>query len=34
MKSKNNAAWLLTVLETHLADEEWELAGTENDRND
>ena len=34
MRSKNNSVWLLTVLQMHLVDEEWNLPRRENDRND
>ena len=34
MRSKNSRLWLLTVLQMHLVDEEWDLPRRENDRND
>jgi hypothetical protein len=34
MKSKNNPLWLLTALQMHLVDEEWNLPRRENDKND
>jgi len=34
MRSKNNPLWLLTVLQMHLVDEEWNLPRRESDIND